>query len=280
MYSLRAEPLPEQCIEGLIELISNWEPESDPNYTEYTDYTDYIANRLYEINEVTFFDKLRLLASECTPRIEDYRDEDAEIEPNEDPLMHYRKDSELFRKDFLAEYRVYVDAGVYLARDGDGHLSGMRWDMQDELGESIVAWSKSARQNSQQFFAKVDVAIIDRCDSWDGFVIRDKHIAYTRAKFHIRTNLPRRQFGDFTVGAVIVSPGSHAVCGYCSESWDLGAKTALSRTTQEDITLSIIEHSLTAHDPENKREHVRLDRTEEVLALPQFSKWPRQGIQA
>jgi len=118
--------------------------------------------------------------------------------------------------------------------------------------DSIVDWSRSVRQNSQRWLAKVNVEIIDRCDNWDGFTYRNKHIFFTRALFKINTQVVGRDPADFAVGPVIVSPGSHAVCGICAntkfrKTWSLDLSERTTREQQTDATAQIIEHAMSIH---------------------------------
>jgi hypothetical protein len=149
---------------------------------------------------------------------------------------------------FSEPYRVYLDSSSRTDETGNDVRLGINSLERDV----IVEWSKSARLNSQKFTARVDVAIIDRSDYWDGFVIRDKHILLTKAIYHIRTDLPGRDKADFAIGPIIVSPGSHAVCGMCrlSRSWSRNLH-GLSESEQRETATEILEHAFNVHDHKN-----------------------------
>lgn len=174
--------------------------------------------------------------------------------------------NEQLRRDTTAKYTIFVDNTAPLKNYESESIIAINNELR--LLHKQMQWLKRYRMKAMlplyfrlqgiasQLYSTLEnttPAIVDRCEYWDGFVIREKHIAYTRSLFF--WNDPNKQLqqgaqeGDFWIGNVYVSQVNHvAWCGICNQSKWLDNFTLEwnepTREEKEELTLRILQHSL------------------------------------
>jgi hypothetical protein len=305
-----ADPLPEQATQELIDEIRNFSAEGcdycdeenvnaadndEPvGYCDDCQIARLVNDTLYREEEDIVI-LLSEFARSCTPLTSH------DVTTREYDLTTSQYSPEQLRRDVMGTYRVYIDSTYDLTSLERDSLIELRRN----LAESIRLCKEYRRANSpllaeeierqsalRQHLENISPAVIERCDYWDGFVIRDKHQFYTQSLFYINPaqtyhdrehgELPVKQ-GDFRQGALYVRPGEFAFCTICNSSKWLDSKywylDADVREDQEQVALEMLEHDL-SHNKVGHRGKLNLARTEELLSLPQSNTWPRSGLLA